>query len=126
MHVPGKEVPDALSRLCENNMPPKAAVASSSLGILAVMEPTFHIPDAIFRVIAKVHNSAVGHHGLQMCKKRLKAQGYNFTERMITQFMNRLRIPIRTHPFTCASYNPFKVLHLDHIGPLKADDTRHH
>ena len=41
MHVPGKEVhqfvPDALS---ENNMPPKAAVASSSLGI----------PNAIFRV----------------------------------------------------------------------------
>ena len=36
--------------------------------------------------------------------------------------MNRLRIPIRTHPFTCASYNPFEVLHLDHIGPLKADD----
>ena len=79
MHVPGKEVhqyvPDALSRLCENNMPPKTTVASSSHGILAAMEPTFHIPDAIFRVIAKVHNSAVGHHGLQMCKKRLKAQG---------------------------------------------------
>jgi hypothetical protein len=135
MHVPGKEVhqfvPDALSRLCENNMPPKTTVASSSHGILAAMVPTFHIPDAIFRVIAKVHNSAVGHHGLQMCKKRLKAQGYNFTDRMITQFirqcpccqvMNRLRIPIRTHPFTCASYNPFEVLLLDHIGPLKADD----
>ena len=76
MHVPGNQfVPDALSRLCENNMPPKAAVASSSLGLLAVMEPTFHIPDAIFRVIAGVHNSAVGHHGLKLCKKRLKAQG---------------------------------------------------
>ena len=61
MHVPGKEVhqfvPDALSQLCENNM---AAVASSSNGILAVMEPTFHIPNAIFRVIAGVHNSEVG------------------------------------------------------------------
>jgi len=121
-------VPDALSRLCENNMPPKTTVASSSHGILAAMVPTFHIPDAIFRVIAKVHNSAVGHHGLQMCKKRLKAQGYNFTDRMITQFirqcpccqvMNRLRIPIRTHPFTCASYNPFEVLHLDTLVPSK-------
>ena len=53
MHVSSEEVhqfvTDALSRLCENNMPPKAAVASSSLGILAVI--TFHIPDAIFRVI---------------------------------------------------------------------------
>ena len=112
MHVPGKEVhqyvPDALSRLCENNMPPKTTVASSSHGILAAMVPTFHIPDAIFRVIAKVHNSEVGHHGLQMCKKRLKAQGFNFTDRMVTQFirqcpccqvMNRLRNPIQTHTF---------------------------
>jgi len=61
MHVPGKEVhqfvPDALSRLCENNM---AAVASSSNGILAVMEPTFHIPNAIFRATGGVHNSEAG------------------------------------------------------------------
>ena len=35
--------------------------------------------------------------------------------------MNRSRIPIKTHPFTCASYNPFEVLHLDHIGPLTKD-----
>ena len=50
---------------------------------------------------------------------------------MITQFirqcpccqvMSRLKVPIRTHPFTCASYNPFEVIHLDHIGPLKKDD----
>ena len=50
---------------------------------------------------------------------------------MITQFirqcpccqvMSRLKIPIRTHPFTCASYNPFEVIHLDHIGPLPKDD----
>jgi hypothetical protein len=27
----------------------------------------------------------------------------------------------KTHPFTCASYNPFEVLNLDHIGPLKPD-----
>ena len=37
------------------------------------------------------------------------------------QVMSRLRIPIKTHPFTCASYNPFEVLHLDHIGPLRPD-----
>ncbi len=32
-----------------------------------------------------------------------------------------MHIQIKTHPFTCASYNPFEVLHLDHIGPLRAD-----
>ena len=37
------------------------------------------------------------------------------------QVMSRLHIQIKTHPFTCASYNPFEVLHFDHIGPLRAD-----
>ena len=37
------------------------------------------------------------------------------------QITNRLRIHIKTHPFTCASYNPFEVLHMDHIGPLTKD-----
>jgi len=35
--------------------------------------------------------------------------------------MNRLKIPIKTHPFTCASYNPFEVIHLDHFEPLPVD-----
>ena len=37
------------------------------------------------------------------------------------QITNRLRIPIKAHRFTCASYNLFEVLHLDHIGPLTKD-----
>jgi len=32
-----------------------------------------------------------------------------------------MKVPIKTQPFTCASYNPFEVLHLDHIGPLPVD-----
>ena len=35
---------------------------------------------------------------------------------------SRLNILIKTHPFTCTSYNPFKSLHIDHIGPLPVDD----
>ena len=35
--------------------------------------------------------------------------------------MSRLKLHIKTHPFTCASYNPFEVIHLDHIGPLRPD-----
>ncbi len=51
-------------------------------------------------------------------------------DRMIKEFLrqcpycqitNRLRVPIKAHRFTCASYNPFDVLHLDHIGPLTKD-----
>ena len=36
--------------------------------------------------------------------------------------MSRLKILIKTHPFTFASYNPFESLHIDHIGPLPVDD----
>ena len=28
----------------------------------------------------------------------------------------------KTHRFTCASYSPFEVIHLDYIGPLRQDD----
>ena len=44
------------------------------------------------------------------------------TDRIITQFirqcpcckvMSRLKILIKTHPFSCASYNPFESLHID-------------
>ena len=64
-----------------------------------------------------------------MTKKRLNDP--SVTDRMISEFiwqcpccqvMSRLRIPIKTHPFTCASYNPFEVLHLDHFGPLRPDE----
>ena len=37
------------------------------------------------------------------------------------QVMSRLKVQIKTNPFTCASYNPFEVIHLDHIGPLRPD-----
>jgi hypothetical protein len=35
--------------------------------------------------------------------------------------MSRMRLQIKAHRFTCASYSPFEVLHLDHIGPLTKD-----
>ena len=127
-YVQGKSkrqfVPDALSRLCENNMPPQQIAA-----MLASLAPSIRIPPATYKQIAEVHNSTVGHWGLLICKKRLANKA--ISDRMITQFirqcpccqvMSRLKIPIRTHPFTCASYNPFEVIHLDHIGPLLKDD----
>ena len=86
------------------------------------------IPEEQYRRIAAVHNSNLGHWGLAMTKKRLNDP--SVTDRMISEFirqcpccqvMSRLRILIKTHPFTCASYNPFEVLHLDHIGPLRPD-----
>ena len=36
-----------------------------------------------------------------------------------------MRLQIKAHRFTCASYSPFEVLHLDHIGPLTKDAHGH-
>jgi hypothetical protein len=96
---------------------------------LASIEPKHRIPDADFKQSAAVHNSMVGHWGLQKCREFLNDP--TITDRTITQLirqcpccqvMSRLEILIKTHPFTCTSYNPFKSLHIDHIGPLPVDD----
>ena len=126
--VPGKEVhqfvPDAVSRLCENHMlsnENEKPVHKRHQAFLASIEPKHRIPDAVFKQIAAVHNSMVGHWGLQNCKEFLNDP--TIANRTITQFihqccqvMSRLKIFIKTHPFTCASYNPCESLHIDHIG----------
>ena len=86
-------------------------------------------PRLSFKQTAKVHNSMVGHWGLQKCRERLNDP--TITDRTITQFirqypccqvMSRLKILTKPHPFTCASYNPFGSLHIDHICPVPVDD----
>ena len=105
------KITDALSRLCENHM-----LSNES-------------EKPVFTQIAAVHNSIVGHWGLQKCREFLNDP--TITDRTITQFirqcpccqvMCRQKLLIKTHPFTCASYNPFESLHIDHIGPLPVDD----
>ena len=117
--------------LCDNHMPAKQEPreAASRPIILAALQTKQVIPEEQYKQIAAVHNSNLGHWGIAMTKKRLNNP--SVTDRMIAEFirqcpccqvMSRLRIPIKTHPFTCASYNPFEVLHLDHIGPLRPDE----
>ena len=138
-HVPGQEkhqfVPDALSRLCVNHIPPIPRLTARSI---VALRPVIEIPQNIYDRLSQIHNSHIGHAGLKVCKKRLlrihikrlkrrQEPMAKILDRMVSEFirqcpacqiMNRLRLPIKTHPFTCASYNPFEVLHLDHIGPL--------
>jgi len=121
-HVAGKEehqfIPDALSRLCINNVPPPPTLPLFCNG----PSPRCHV-------------------GLKLCKRRLKKISKQrvtdnlppediIPDRMINEFLrqcpycqlnNQLRVPIKAHRFTCASYNPFEVLHLDHTRPLTKD-----
>ena len=139
-HVPGKEehqfVPDALSRLCTNHVPPPPTLADRRI---VALRPVMVLPPDIHARLSKVHNSKVGHWGLDICKRRLREahqrqRGRDITDRMISEFirqcpacqvMSRMRLQIKAHRFTCASYSPFEVLHLDHIGPLTKDAHGH-
>jgi hypothetical protein len=126
-HNPGNEihqgVPDTLSRLRENHMPKKKEIGKEKTAILSALQPKQHIPEDVYAKIAAVHNSSVGHWGQAKCKRTLNDP--SITDRMISMFirqvMSRLKVQIKTHPFTCASYYPFEVIHLDHIGPLRPD-----
>ena len=98
-----------------------------------------NLPQDVYERIADIHNSIRGHVGLKLYKHRFRMikivknnlePEETIPDRMINEFLrqcpycqitNRLRIPIKAHRFTCASYNPFEVLHLDHIGPLTKD-----
>ena len=131
-HVPGKEehqfVPDSLSRLSANNVPPPPTLVEPP-------PPTLVEQRIVALVPMKVHNSQMGNWGLDICRRRLNEEQprwgeCDITDRMSKEFirqcpacqlMNRMRVQIKTHRFTCASYNPFEVLHLDHIGPLTKD-----
>jgi len=73
-------VPDALSRLCENNMParleqvddipgseirlPRQNLNCGNVGHIGALQTKLHIPKEIYFKIAAVHNSTMGHWGL--------------------------------------------------------------
>ena len=123
-HVPGKEehqfVPDALSRLCANNVPPPPILAEQTIVALV---PMMVLPVEVSARLKKVHNSLVGHWGLDICWRRLDQEQprrgeRGITDRMIKEFirqcptcqvMNHIRVQIKTHRFSCASYNPLDL-----------------
>ena len=69
-HAPGKEehqfVLDALSSLCTNHTPPHPTLADRRIVTLRPVVADIHAR------WSKVHNSKVGHWGLDICKRRLR------------------------------------------------------
>jgi len=66
-HVPGKKVhqgvPDALSRLCKNNMlaKPDKENQQGRTVIMSALKPEQSLPDMIYDKVAAVHNSSKDH-----------------------------------------------------------------
>jgi len=76
-----------------------------------VLRPAVHLDPETYRLIQEVHNKEIGHWGLHICKKLLRDNGYGripnrdiqeiIRQCHVCQVMNRLKIPIKTDPFTC-------------------------
>ncbi len=131
-HVAGKEntVADTFSRLCimwDDSMIEKTSVCQ----IEQIVD--VRIPEEHYRHIGSVHNSNVGHFGVEKTLSRLHDAGL-FWKRMrrhVRQFIrqcpacqlnNERKLVLKTHPFTTAAYDPMEVLNVDTIGPLTPDE----
>ena len=94
----------------------------------------FDLPPGVYDLISKVHEAEVGHGGvdrtmikLRKLVKALKRKPWKYMREHVRRFirdgpccqkMSYLMIPIHTHPFTVASYEPFESLEMNTIGPL--------
>jgi transposase InsO family protein len=132
-HVPGIDNPiaDAFSRLCviwEEN-------ERNDLDHLCILDQAVavRIPEASYRDISKVHNSIVGHFGVEKTLDRLRNNNSTWKgmRKHVSQFIRQCpscqklsdkKLALKLHPFTTASYSPMEVLNVDTIGPLTPDE----
>ena len=139
LHVKGVDniVADNFSRLCiltEENL--------SEEEILQFIEEdeTFYsllelhkIPKRVRRIIGKVHNSSVGHHGVERTISKIKESGKSWAHMRqhvrtfiarcpCCQLMSQVAPSIRVNPFTINHSKPMHTLAIDTIGPLPEDE----
>jgi transposase InsO family protein len=124
-------IADSMSRLCPNLMSEEPDLYDE-LDILCAITEKFVLNSSEYQMISSVHNSLVGHSGLERTVKRLtfKLQNlktsWKFLRQKVKRFialcpccqkMSQLKIPIAAHPFTVSSYSPMECLNIDFVGP---------
>ncbi len=153
-HIKGENnvVADAFSRLCDHN-PMEEVAETERLAALFMSGDSMGPPtversskdnsgnpvateppiDLTLRTkIEAVHNSVLGHFGVEHTRKVLLGRGVNDEglRRAVTksvrdcpvcQLRSVLNRQIKTHRFTTASYTPMEVLNIDTIGPVSKD-----
>jgi len=130
-HIPGEQnvVADAFSRLLP--------LTSEQINMLEeelniIVEHTI-IPADKYKIISKVHNSAVGHHGSERTFAKLRAAGHEWqnmrlhTKQFIKQCpccqkMSTIKLPIETLRFTTTTYEPMQRINIDTINLNQPDD----
>ena len=93
------------------------------------MSDESRIPDDLLAGLHEVHNSLVGHFGIDLTLRRVKEKGHQ--NRYLREYVRRfvqscphcqklsvLKVPILTSPFCTSSLSPMQRLNVDTIGPL--------
>jgi transposase InsO family protein len=128
-YIPGEQnvVADTFSRLVV------CYPGEEFLGVLAPIVRETPMTTAQYELIESVHNTRVGHHGLERTLKKLREakKTWKYMRSHVRAFISKcpvcqklsdLKVPIITHPFTTAAYEPMEVLNMDTIGPLAKDE----
>ena len=123
--IPGVDnnIADAMSRLCRNNMvdEPKEYTEEHILSAISASTKPNKIQ---YSKISKLHNSKVGHFGLERTLRRFKElkNVWQFQRQHVRHFidncpccqkMSMLKIPIHAHGFTTSTYTPMECLNID-------------
>jgi hypothetical protein len=124
-------IADDMSRLCPNLMHLEPELYDSE-DILCAITDKFILSTSEYQVIASVHNSVVGHSGVERTIKRLtyKLQNlktsWEFVRQKVKRFirlcpccqkMSQLKVPIHAAPHVVSSYEPMECINIDFIGP---------
>ena len=120
-------VADAFSRLC-----PIIDTSSEKEYLCLLQEDELYVPRKEWHMISKVHNSAVGHHGVERTVDKLKKLNQNWP--LMRQYVRRFKKmcpccqkmenigpSIRAHKFTVSTSAPTMNLAVDFIERLKPD-----
>jgi hypothetical protein len=129
-HIAGVKniIADALSRLCANYMLDYPREFSQDDIYVSTLFPGFKIPEDKYLLIARVHNSLAGHHGVERTIKKLidSEQSWPYLRQHVKRFVSlcplcqkisAIKLKIHASPFVTSRYTPMECLNIDYVGP---------
>ena len=107
-------IADAMSRLCRNNMINSPNEYSNSR-IFSVISRSFKPNDILYSKIGRLHNSTVGHFGVNIWKYQRQHVKWFINHCPCCQKMSVLKIPTHAHGFTSSTYSRMDCQSIDFI-----------
>ena len=127
--IPGvdNDIADSLSRLCRNNMIDSPEEYSPEYILSALYIESYEPSSSQYSKIGMLHNTVVGHFGLECTLKRFKdlKDTWEYQRQHVRYFIdhspccqkvNILKISIHAHGFITSTYSPMECLNIDFIG----------